>query len=72
MPTYGRPKIHRITSNKTGKEYEVAKLRTEKSFRLPVYHYRRVGDDEWGAMDVDTLAEAREQLNSKPKAQRKR
>jgi hypothetical protein len=51
------------TKGKSGKVYELRKIRTEDSHWLPVYHYRRKGDTEWRSLSADTLAEARAALN---------
>lgn len=57
-------KTHRLTSKTTSKVYEVRKMRTEDSFYLPVYHYRREGDTEWKSLHADTLAQARAELHA--------
>ncbi len=56
--------IHTIKSRKTGKTYEVCKMRTEDSFFLSVYHYRQSEISEWRSLHVDTLAECRRELNA--------
>jgi hypothetical protein len=58
------PRIHRARSKTSGKDYELIKMRSEGSFWLPVWHYRRAGDGEWLALSCDTLAEARAELNA--------
>jgi len=64
----GRPTIHRATSKTTGKQYEIAKLRTPDSHYLPVWHYRRVGDRAWTTFlareRVETLADAKKALHA--------
>lgn len=57
-------KTHTFTSKTTGKVYEVRKMRTEDSFNLAVYHYRRQGDIEWRSLHADTLAQARKELHA--------
>jgi len=54
-------KTHEITG-KSGKVYEVRKMRTADSFNLPTYHYRRLGDLVWRSLSADTLSEARAAL----------
>lgn len=56
-------KTHTITSKTSGKVYEVRKMRTADSFYEPTMHYRRAGDAEWRSLRVDTLAQARKELN---------
>jgi hypothetical protein len=61
-------KIRQITSKRTGKVYQVRKLRTQESHNLSVWHYRRAGDVGPGSWQPvrsrhgDTLAAVRKEL----------
>ena len=58
-------KTHTMTSKTTGKVYEVRKMRTEESFWLSTYHYRRAGDWQWQSLGgLDTLAQCRAELHA--------
>lgn len=53
-----------VVSKTSGKVYEVQRMRSEDSFNLPTWHYRRSGDTEWRSLRCDTLTQARKALNA--------
>jgi hypothetical protein len=57
-------KTTEIRSATSGKVYEVRKMRTPSSHYLSTYHYRRLGDDSWQSLSLDTLAQVRTALHA--------